>query len=47
MAGDVAGAVDAVSSLHGAAADAMSNWLAQAKALLAARSALADMSAHA
>jgi hypothetical protein len=47
MAGDVAGAVAAVSTLHGPAADAMADWLAQAQALLAARSALADMAAHA
>ena len=45
-AGDLAGAVAAVSSLSGAPAKAMSGWLEQAKALLAARSALADMVAQ-
>lgn len=42
-AGDVAGAVDALSKLSGPAADAVSGWLAQARALLAARSALLGM----
>ena len=46
-AGDVAGAVSAVSSLQDGPAEAMADWLAQAKALLAAQSALADMAAHA
>jgi hypothetical protein len=46
-AGDVAGAVAAVSSLSGPPAAAMASWLADAQALLAARAALADMSAHA
>lgn len=46
-AGDLAAAVNAVSSLSGPPAKAMAGWLDQAKALLAARSALADMVAHA
>lgn len=46
-AGDLAGAVADVSSLSGAPAQAMQSWLHQAKALLAARSALADMVAKA
>lgn len=41
--GDVAGAVDALSKLSGPAADAVSGWLAQARALLAARAALLGM----
>ena len=41
--GDVAGAADALSKLTGPAADAVSSWLAQARALLAARSALLGM----
>ncbi|MGD0103410.1 MAG: hypothetical protein ABSC06_05160 [Rhodopila sp.] len=40
---DVAGAVNAVESLTGQPAQAMANWLADAKALLAARAALANM----
>jgi hypothetical protein len=42
-AGDLATAVDAVESLKGQPAQAMAAWLADAKALLDARSALADM----
>ena len=45
-AGDLAGAVAAVSQLSGPPADAMAHWLADARALLAARTALADMAAH-
>jgi hypothetical protein len=45
-AGDLAGAVAAVSTLSGPAAAAMSAWVADAKALLAARAGLADMAAH-
>jgi hypothetical protein len=40
-AGDLAGAVRAVSELQGAAAQAMAGWHAQARALLQARAALA------
>jgi hypothetical protein len=46
-AGDLAGAVAAVSSLSGPPAAAMAGWLADAKALLQARAGLADMAAHA
>lgn len=46
-AGDLAGAVSEVSSLTGPPAKAMQPWLRQAKALLAARSALAAMLAKA
>jgi hypothetical protein len=46
-AGDLPAAVAAVSELQGPAASAMANWLAQAKSLLAARAALADLAAHA
>jgi hypothetical protein len=46
-AGDLAGAVEAVSSLSGPAATAMTGWLGNAKALLAARAGLTDMAAHA
>jgi hypothetical protein len=42
-AGNLAAAVDAVESLKGQLGQAMADWLADAKALLAARSALADM----
>jgi hypothetical protein len=42
-AGDLAGAVSAVETLNGQPRQAMANWLADAKALLGARSALADM----
>jgi hypothetical protein len=42
-AGDIAGAVDALNTLKGAPGKVMANWLADAKALLSARSALADM----
>ena len=45
-AGDLAGAVAAVDSLNGAAAQAMAGWLAQARALLDARAALAEWAAH-
>jgi hypothetical protein len=46
-AGDLAGAVAAVSSLSGPSGAAMAVWLADAKALLQARAGLADMAAHA
>jgi hypothetical protein len=42
-AGDLSGAVDAVGTLKGQPAQAMAGWLADAKALRDARSALADM----
>jgi hypothetical protein len=42
-AGDLAAAVEAVESLKGEPAQAMADWLADAKALLGARSALAAM----
>lgn len=42
-AGDLAGAVNAVSSLTGPPAQAMADWLDRAKAPLAARAALAEM----
>ena len=42
-AGDIAGAVSAVESLKGQPARAMENWLVDAKGLLEARSALANM----
>jgi hypothetical protein len=44
-AGDLGGAVTEVATLQGAAAQAMANWLAQARALLAARAALAAWAA--
>jgi hypothetical protein len=46
-AGDLAGAVAAVASLTGPAAQAMAGWLADARALLDARAALAAWAAHA
>ena len=46
-AGDLAGAAAAVASLSGAPAQAMAAWLADARALLDARAALADWAAHA
>jgi hypothetical protein len=42
-AGDLAGAVSAVSELKGPPSQAMADWLADARALLGARSALASM----
>ena len=45
-AGDLAGAVRSVGALTGPAAQAMAGWLAQAKALLEARAALATWAAH-
>jgi hypothetical protein len=45
-AGDLSGAVAAVSSLTGQPAQAMAGWLDQAKALLAARAALDAMAAQ-
>jgi hypothetical protein len=45
-AGDVTDAVAAVSTLNGPPAQAMAGWLDQARGLLAARAALADMAAH-
>ncbi|HEX4172385.1 MAG TPA: mitofilin family membrane protein [Acetobacteraceae bacterium] len=44
-AGDLGAAVAAVGSLQGAAAQAMAGWLAEARALLAARAALAAWAA--
>jgi hypothetical protein len=46
-AGDLAGAVAAIGSLNGAPAQAMAGWLADARALLDARNALAEWAAHA
>ena len=46
-AGDLSGAVTAIETLKGQPAQAMANWLADAKALLSARAALADMADHA
>ncbi len=46
-AGDLAGAVASVATLTGPAAQAMAPWLEQARGLLAARAALADLAAHA
>ena len=45
-AGDLAGAVAAVATLTGPAAQAMAGWLADARSLLDARAALADRAAH-
>jgi hypothetical protein len=42
-AGDLAGAVNALSGLKGPGAQAVANWLDDAKALLAARAALTQM----
>lgn len=42
-AGDLAGAVQAVDTLKGQPGQAMADWLAEAKALLSARSALSEM----
>ena len=46
-AGDLAGAVAAVAALTGPAAQAMAGWLADARALLDARAALAEWAARA
>jgi hypothetical protein len=46
-AGDLTGAVSALSALSGPAAAAIAEWKAQAQGLLDARKALADMAAHA
>jgi hypothetical protein len=46
-AGDLAGAISAVEALRGQPAQAMAHWLTDAKALLGARSALADMAGQA
>ncbi|HTR18259.1 MAG TPA: mitofilin family membrane protein [Acetobacteraceae bacterium] len=46
-AGDLAGAVAALDGLTGPAAQAAQSWADQARALLAARAALADLMAHA
>ncbi|MGE0225205.1 MAG: mitofilin family membrane protein [Acetobacteraceae bacterium] len=46
-AGDLEAAVQAVSSLQGAPAQAMAPWLTDARALLDARAALSDMAANA
>jgi hypothetical protein len=45
--GDIVGAVTAVEALKGPPRQTMADWLADAKALLAARSALADMAGKA
>jgi hypothetical protein len=45
-AGDLAGAVAAVETLKGQPGQAMANWVAEANALLSARSALAEMAAQ-
>jgi len=45
-AGDLAGAVAAVSALSGPAASAIANWRADAQSLLDARAGLAAMTAH-
>ncbi|HTI02350.1 MAG TPA: mitofilin family membrane protein [Acidisoma sp.] len=45
-AGDLSGAVTVLATLQGPAAEAMASWIDQAKALIAARQALADMAAH-
>jgi hypothetical protein len=45
-AGDLSGAVTVLGTLQGPAATAMASWVDQAKALVAARQALADMAAH-
>jgi hypothetical protein len=46
-AGDIVGAVTAVQTLSGPPGQAMANWLADAKALVDARSALAQLAAQA
>lgn len=46
-AGDLAGAIKALETLQGPPAQAMSEWLGSAKALLSARSALAEMTGQA
>ncbi len=46
-AGDLAGAVAAVGALTGPPAQAMAGWLADARALLEARAALAEWATHA
>ncbi len=46
-AGDLSGAVADIASLNGPAAQAMAAWLADARALLDARAALAQWAAHA
>jgi len=45
-AGDLSGAVTVLGTLQGPAAAAMTPWVDQAKALIAARQALAEMAAH-
>ena len=45
-AGDLAGAVAAVGSLSGPAAQALAGWLDQARGLIAARATLADLAAQ-
>ena len=45
-AGDLAGAAASVGSLSGPAAHALAGWLDQARGLLAARAALADLAAQ-
>lgn len=45
--GDLVGAVTALRQLTGPAAEAMQGWVEQARALVAARAALADLAAHA
>ena len=46
-AGDLPGAVAALGTLTGKPGDAVAGWLDQARGLLAARAAIADMTAHA
>ncbi len=45
-ADDLAGAVASLGKLQGPAAEAVKDWVDQARALLAARAALADLAAH-
>jgi hypothetical protein len=45
-AGDLAGAIEAVETLKGKPEQAMANWLSDAKALISARSALAQLAAQ-
>ena len=44
--GDIAGAVQRLGALHGPAAAAMAGWVDQARALIAARTALANLAAR-
>ncbi len=45
-AGDLAGSLDVLGGLNPAATRAMSGWMSDARAVLAARAALADLAAH-